>query len=178
MSHDKKYPGVSVILKAKIKNTKTPVKIDLGFGDVVHPDKQELQIPTQLGDFVSPLVSSYPIETIIAEKVDAILDLMEFSSRMKDYYDLYPLSTFFEINQESLRTALVKTFANRDRNFDKEALRRVLAFDQNEEMQRKWNTYLRKTELPATELTTVLSTIDELIGPFWDSLYPDSPIAD
>ena len=171
ISLDKKYPGISVILEAKIKNTRTPVKIDFGFGDVVHPGKQEREIPTQLGEFVSPLVSSYPIETIIAEKVDAILDLMEFSSRMKDYYDLYTLSNYFEINQETLRTALVKTFANRDRKFDRESLSKVLAFDQNEEMQRKWNTFLRKTKLSATELTTALSAIDELIGPFWDSLY-------
>lgn len=178
ISLDKKYPGISVTLEAKIKNTRTPVKIDFGFGDVVHPGKQELEIPTQLGEFVSPLVSSYPNETIIAEKVDAILDLMEFSSRMKDYYDLYTLSNYFEINQETLRTALVKTFANRNRKFEREALSKVLAFDQNEEMQRKWKTFIRKSELPATELTTALSAIDELIGPFWDSLFPDSPITD
>jgi len=178
ISLDKKYPGISVILEAKIKNTRTPVKIDFGFGDVVHPGKQEREIPTQLGEFVSPLVSSYPIETIIAEKVDAILDLMEFSSRMKDYYDLYTLSNYFEINQETLRTALVKTFANRNRKFERETLSKVLAFNQNEEMQRKWKTFLRKTKLPVTELTTALSAIDELIGPFWDSLFPDSPITD
>ena len=156
ISLDKKYPGISAVLEAKIKNTRTPVKIDFGFGDVVHPAKQEREIPTQLREFDSPSVSSYPIETIIAEKVDAILDLMEFSSRMKDYYDLYTLSNHFEVNRESLRTALIKTFANRDRKFEREALSTVLAFDQNNEMQRKWNAFLRKTKLPVTEFSAAL----------------------
>mgnify|MGYP001265014428 CR=1 FL=1 len=173
ISLDKKYPGLSAVLDARIKNTRTPVKIDFGFGDVIHPSKQMQVIPTQLGDFTSPSVGSYPIETIVAEKIDAILDLMEFTSRMKDYYDLYTISRNFEINRDSLRTAIIKTFANRDRKFDKDALSTVIGFDQDNEMQRKWDAFLKKTKLPVIELSTILSAIDDLIGPVWDSLYPN-----
>jgi predicted nucleotidyltransferase component of viral defense system len=172
ISLDKKYPGVSAILEARIKNTRTPIKIDFAFGDVVHPCEQVLEIPTQLSDFISPLVSSYPIETIIAEKIDAILDLMEFSSRMKDFYDLYTLSSYFKIDRESLRTALIKTFTNRERKYQREALSTILSFEKNEGMQKKWDAFIRKTKLPATEFSVVLTVINDLIGPFWESLYP------
>lgn len=52
------------------------------------------KIPTRLDDFTAPMINTYSIETTVAEKLDAILSLMEFSSRMKDYYDIYYLANF------------------------------------------------------------------------------------
>lgn len=83
----KKYAGIGVSLVARIKNTRTPFSIDFGVGDVIVPKHEKRKIPTQLDDFPSPTVNTYSLETTIAEKIDAILSLMEFSSRMKDYYD-------------------------------------------------------------------------------------------
>lgn len=88
----KEYPGIAASLAAKIKNTKTPFCIDFGVGDVIVPRQEKRKIPTQLDDFDSPTVNTYSLETTVAEKLDAILSLMEFSSRMKDYYDLYYLA--------------------------------------------------------------------------------------
>ena len=120
ISIDKKYPGLSAVLQARIKNTKTPIKIDFGFGDVVFPEEQVREVPTQLSDFVTPKVKTYSLETVVAEKLDSILDLMEFSSRMKDYYDIYFLSVEFSFDGDLLRTALVKTFKNRERTYKKD----------------------------------------------------------
>ena len=66
--------------------------IDFGVGDIIVPKQEKRKIPTQLEDFNAPMVNTYSLETTIAEKLDAILSLMEFSSRMKDYYDLYYLA--------------------------------------------------------------------------------------
>ena len=44
---------------------------------------------------VGPVINTYSIETTVAEKIDAILSLMEFSSRIKDYSDIYYLSHQF-----------------------------------------------------------------------------------
>jgi len=113
ISIDKKYPGLSTVLQARIKNTKTPVKIDFGFGDIVFPEEQVREVPTQLPDFAAPNGVTYSLETVVAEKLDAILDLMELSSRMKDYYDLYFLSVRFNYEGNQLRSAILKTFKNR-----------------------------------------------------------------
>ncbi|MCI9006305.1 MAG: nucleotidyl transferase AbiEii/AbiGii toxin family protein, partial [Lachnospiraceae bacterium] len=83
----KKYAGIGVSLVARIKNTRTPFSIDFGVGDVIVPKQEKRKIPTQLDNFPAPTVNTYSLETTIAEKIDAILSLMEFSSRMKDYYD-------------------------------------------------------------------------------------------
>jgi predicted nucleotidyltransferase component of viral defense system len=67
---------------------------------VIVPRQKKRKIPTQLSGFKAPTVSTYSLETTVAEKLDAILSLMEFSSRMKDYYDLYYLAN------KSISTAL------------------------------------------------------------------------
>lgn len=110
----KKYAGITASLVAKIKNTKTPINIDFGVGDVIIPKQEKRALPTQLAEFEKPVVNTYSLETTIAEKLDAILDLMEYSSRMKDYYDIYYLSKHFEFDNKVLAEAMKKTFANRN----------------------------------------------------------------
>ena len=85
----KDYAGIGAALIARIKNTKTPFSIDFGVGDVIVPNQEKYRIPTQLDDFAAPTVNTYSLETTVAEKIDAILSLMEFSSRMKGYCDIY-----------------------------------------------------------------------------------------
>ncbi len=76
----KKYAGIGDSLVVRIKNTKTPFSIDFGVGDVIVPKQEKWKIPTQLDDFTAPTVNTYSLETTIAEKIDDILSLMEFSS--------------------------------------------------------------------------------------------------
>lgn len=91
----KKYAGIGVSIVARIKNTRTPFDIDFGVGDVIVPKQEKRKIPIQLADFEVPTVNTYSLETTVAEKLDAILSSMEFSSRMKDYYDIYYLAKKF-----------------------------------------------------------------------------------
>ena len=67
------------------------------------PKQKKRKIPTQLDDFVAPTINTYSIETTVAEKIDAILSLMEFSSRMKDYYDIYYLANKFDFDGNVLK---------------------------------------------------------------------------
>ena len=69
----KKYAGIGASIVARIKNTRTPFSIDFGVGDVIVPKQEKRKIPTQLDDFTAPVVSTYSLETTIAEKIDAIL---------------------------------------------------------------------------------------------------------
>ena len=124
----KKYAGVGASLVAKLKNTRTPFGIDFGVGDVIVPKQEKRKIPTRLDDFAAPTVHTYSLETTVAEKLDAILSLMEFSSRMKDYYDLYYLANKFDFDGATLTEALKKTFENRGHNFTAEQFEQVMIF--------------------------------------------------
>ena len=163
----KKYAGIGASLIARIKNTKTPFSIDFGVGDVIVPNQEKRRIPTQLEDFEAPMVNTYSLETTIAEKMDAILRLMEFSSRMKDYYDIYYLANKFDFDGNILSKALRKTFENRGHTFTTEQFEAVMSFDDDEGMQKKWKAFCRKIDVKTDNYSTVLRTIQKfLIKPF------------
>lgn len=155
----KKYAGISASMIAHIKNTKTPFSIDFGVGDVIVPKQEKRKIPTQLSNFDAPVVNTYSIETTIAEKIDAILSLMEFSSRMKDYYDIYYLANKFDFDGKLLAEALRKTFANREHSFTVEQFDHVMNFADDSAMQKKWKAFVRKIDTKTDDYSTVLKTI-------------------
>lgn len=155
----KKYAGIGASIVARIKNTRTPFCIDFGVGDVIVPKPEKRQIPTQLPDFESPTVNTYSVETTVAEKIDAILILMEFSSRMKDYYDIYYIANKFDFDGEVLVEALRKTFTNREHSFTPEQFKQVMSFANDSAMQKKWKAFVRKINTKTDDYSTVLKTI-------------------
>ena len=155
----KKYAGIGVTMVAKIKNTRTPFSIDVGVGDIIIPKQEKRRIPTQLDDFEAPVVNTYSIETTVAEKIDAILSLMEFSSRMKDYYDIYYLSHKFDFEGEVLCEALSKTFTNREHDFTVEQFEQILTFDSDDGMQKKWKAFVKKIDVEMDEFPVILQSI-------------------
>lgn len=161
----KKYAGISASLVAIIKNTRTPIKIDFGVGDIIVPRKEKRKLPTQLDDFDKPVINTYSLETTIAEKLDAILDLMEYSSRMKDYFDLYYILTHFELDKDTLAEAMKKTFENRNHHFTMDQFEQVMCFGEDKAMQKKWVAFTNKTRCEKEKYITVLKAIDLALKP-------------
>ncbi len=155
----KKYPGISASIVAKIKNTRTWFSIDFGIGDVIVPHQEKRVLPTQLPDFAAPEVNTYSIETTIAEKLDAILSLMEFSSRMKDYYDIYYLASKFDFDGAILTESLRTTFRNRDRHYTVEQFERLTAFGADNEMQKRWKAFTEKVGISTNDFGVVIEKI-------------------
>ncbi len=159
----KKYAGIGATIVAKIKNTRTTFGIDLGVGDIIIPKQEKRKFPTQLSDFSSPIVNTYSLETTIAEKLDAILSLMEFSSRMKDYYDIYYLASRFDFDGSILSTALQKTFENREHGFTIEQFEQVMTFNSDDAMQKKWKAFIKKIDTKTDDYNIVLETINAFL---------------
>ena len=160
----KKYAGIGASLVARIKNIRTPLNIDFSVGDMIVPKQEKRKIPTQLEDFTAPMINTYSLETTVAEKIDAILNLMEFSSRMKDYYDIYYLANKFDFDGALLDEAMKKTFANRNHSFTVEQFEQVMAFDGDEAMRKKWKAFCRKTDIKTDDYSTVLKAIRSLLS--------------
>lgn len=160
----KKYAGITASIVARIKNTRTPFSIDIGVGDIIVPDQARRTIPTQLDDFTPPHINTYSLETTVSEKLDAILTLMAFSSRMKDYYDLYYLANKFDFDGATLALALRRTFENRDHSFSLEQFDQILTFDTDDAMQKKWRAFTKKINTPAGDFRAVLNTINSFLS--------------
>lgn len=170
----KKYAGIGVTMQAKIKNIRTPFGIDFGVGDVIVPKQEKRKIPTQLADFEMPVINTYSIETTIAEKIDAILSLMEFSSRMKDYYDIYYLANKFDFDGAVLSDAFRKTFSNREHTFTIEQFKQIMTFDSDDGMQKKWKAFTKKIDVKMDKFSVILETINRFTSKPFSAVMQDT----
>ncbi len=138
----KKYHGVNVSVTAYLDRTKIPVSIDIGFGDVIYPDRVEMEFPVVLSD-ESPRVYAYSLASSIAEKFEAIVSLAYDNSRFKDYYDIYVLAQRYDFDGVELSEALKETFINRHTSFGE-----IVAFEDgfaDETLrQSRWNSFVKK----------------------------------
>lgn len=155
----KKYAGIGASIVARIKNTRTPFGIDFGVGDVIVPKQEKRKIPTQLSDFDEPMVSTYSIETTVAEKLDCHFKFNGVFKRMKGYYDIYYLANKFDFNGSTLCEALQKTFKNRNRSFSVEQFEQIMTYDADDGMQKKWKAFIKKINTKTDDFKTVLEII-------------------
>ncbi len=107
------YGGQRLQLSASLDTARIPLQIDIGFGDAITPGARLTRYPTLL-DFPAPELRSYPKETVVAEKLHAIVVHGVVNSRMKDYYDLRLLSRLFDFEGSLLTKAIQATFERRN----------------------------------------------------------------
>lgn len=174
--HDQGYGSVRVKLEARLGNVKIPLQVDIGFGDAIHPGREETEYPTLL-DHAAPRIWIYPRETTIAEKFEAMVRLGVGNSRMKDFWDVVALSQEFEFDGETLRTAIDETFRRRGTLISQvvpEALRP--AFYRDVKRDEMWRAFRQKSGLQL-EVPEVFTDAGEqviaFLGPVRESLAGD-----
>lgn len=170
ISPQRKYTGVSCQIIGKIKNTKTPFSVDLGVGDIIVPKAEKRKIPVQLEDFTQPEISTYSLESTIAEKFDAILQRLEMTSRMKDFYDIYYLSKMFEFDGRKLQEAIAETLQNRGTSYNRDSLQQIADFVNDSEMVSKWKRALKDIKKPNLTFNEVVGTIVDFLNPVWNGV--------
>ncbi len=112
IKEDADYEGVRVRFRGLLGKARITMQIDTGFGDKVHPDVVQADYPTLL-KLPAPSLRMYPPETVVAEKVEAMVHLGSLNSRMKDFYDVWRLSRQFEFDKSVLAEAIAQTFNHR-----------------------------------------------------------------
>lgn len=112
ITEDADYEGIRVKFVGYLENARIPIQIDLGFGDVITPAPVETEIPSLL-DLPTSKLLTYPRESVIAEKFEAMVSLGLANSRMKDFYDIQSLSREFQFDGATLSEAIKKTFTTR-----------------------------------------------------------------
>jgi len=101
-----KSPTIRV-LRASI-----PLQVDVGFGDAITPAAEDREYPVLVG-MAAPKLRMYPVETVIAEKLEAAVKLGIVNSRMQDFYDLLVIFRRFRDDDGTLARAIRDTFARR-----------------------------------------------------------------
>ena len=100
-----KYPGLCLTAKASLGKMVKQISIDVGFGDIVMPHPVSLNYPTLLSGIPAPVIFAYSMETVIAEKFQAMVRLGYQNSRMKDFYDVFYILKERSVNRHGERTA-------------------------------------------------------------------------
>jgi len=106
------YGGFRVLVTAKLGTAILRLQIDVGFGDAITPTPTITEFPSILSQS-RPRIRVYPRETVVAEKFEAMVQLGMTNSRMKDYYDLWFMSSHFEFEGSTLAAAVRATFERR-----------------------------------------------------------------
>ena len=88
---DEEYQGVRLKMIARLARAQIPIQVDIGFGDIITPPPT-LQVYPTLLDFPPPEILTYSRETVVAEKLEAMLSLGVINSRIKDFFDIRELA--------------------------------------------------------------------------------------
>ncbi|MDR0645936.1 MAG: nucleotidyl transferase AbiEii/AbiGii toxin family protein [Elusimicrobiota bacterium] len=143
---DADYEGVRVSVDAYLGTAKNRLQIDLGFGDVITPAVRTKVFPSILGMDKTTL-NVYPLETIVAEKYEAMIKRELINSRMKDFYDVYVILKENKLSKETLKEAITKTFKSRKRDPPQNPFVFTPAFYNNATKQTQWKYFLKKNKI-------------------------------
>jgi predicted nucleotidyltransferase component of viral defense system len=163
------YEGVRLRFSSTLGKIQLHLQIDVAFGDVVTPSAVSGFYPTLLA-MPAPEVCSYPPETVVAEKLQAMIYLGSVNSRMKDFYDLWVLTNQIQFKGGVLQKAINLTFENRDTDIP-EGEPVALSTQFAQEKQGQWKAFLKTENISNAppQFDLVLARIQEFISPIFEA---------
>lgn len=144
ITEDADYKGIRIRFVGYLENARIPIQIDLGFNDIITPRPIESEIPSML-DLPRAKLLTYPRESVVAEKFEAMVSLGLGNSRMKDLHDVRSLSQDFTFDGGVLSEAINKTFARRRTALPAETpLLFTQEFFDDPDKKKQWAAFCRK----------------------------------
>lgn len=138
------YPGIRFSMDAVLDGAVIPLKIDISTGDVITPREIAYSYKLMFEDRTIPIMT-YPIETVLAEKLETVISRSITNTRMRDFYDIHILLKSQNINADILALALER-IAKKRGNFslleNAESVLKIVKSD--EDMKRLWDIYQKK----------------------------------
>ena len=164
---NEKYQGIRVTLQSLLGSARIPIQVDIGFGDAITPGPIDIEYPTIL-DFDAPRLKSYPRETVVAEKYQAMVVLGITNSRMKDFFDIWSLCEQFEFEGVNLCNAILATFKRRDTELpDGRPIAMSREFFDDQQKQTQWHAFISRSGLTSESLllASVINKLEQFLLP-------------
>ena len=170
IKEDADYQGVRIKLTGYLDKSRHILQFDVGFGDVIVPKPVDMEYPSLLG-MEMPKLKAYSLESVIAEKFQAMIYLAEANSRLKDFYDIYMLCRSFDFDGRTLFEAVSQTLERRTTPLTKTPTIFSDVFPQLQDKQTQWRAFQRRTGIKVNaEFPEVISTIKEFLSPVFDRI--------
>ena len=177
---DQEYDGQRAVLTAYLASARIRLQVDFGFGDVLSLDPIDTDYPTLIIGTPVPRLRVYRRETAVAEKLEAIVRFGRRNSRMKDFHDVWAISSTFEFDGLHLCEAVGVCFDRRRTRLTAE-LPDVLtpAFYSDPDLQARWSAYIREGAFKAAPpfgFDIIGERIRAFFGPIRDRILGDSEV--
>lgn len=171
IAEEKNYKGVRVIITVHLDSIKQIMKIDIGFGDTVVPSPVNLAYPSFMNELPEVNIMAYSLESVVAEKFNAMIELEESNSRYKDFYDVYKILSNNSVDANTLIEAIVSTFRNRGTNYYDNHTLFTDKFTRNEVRLLQWNRFVKKIKYPyELPFEEVMRLITLTLQPIYEKL--------
>lgn len=160
------YGGFRVTIQVEYETMKQSFHIDIVTGDPITPKEIRYKYLPLLGDYYVDLYA-YNMETILAEKIETMLNRLELNGRTRDFYDIYLIykKEWQNINIDHFRKAIDKTFTKREYKGDP-----FEGFDiikNSEILKERWNKYQRNfSYAEGIEFEDIMNCLEIMIEQF------------
>lgn len=168
------YHGVRVKVVGYLERSRSMLQFDIGFGDAIVPNPVQMIYPSLLGtDEI--MLYAYSTESVIAEKFQAMVYLAQANSRMKDFYDIYMLSTVFDYEGPILQEALRQTLERRDTMDQPMPVLFTEQFAALPDKQTQWMAFTKRTHCEGISFEQILKQIYSFLFPVYQSIWQKQP---
>lgn len=163
------YSGVHVKVFGFIERSRNLIEFDIGFGDAIVPKPEEMVYPSLLG-MDETRILAYSIESVISEKFQAMINLAEANSRMKDFYDIYMLSTSFSFAGAELSRAVYETFKRRDTPLPQPPIIFTDELVNDPDKQAQWKAFCKRIHVEHLSLSEVIAHNRVFLTPLYETV--------
>ena len=160
------YGGFRVTIQVEYETMKQSFHIDIATGDPITPKEIRYKYLPLLGDYYVDLYA-YNMETILAEKIETMLNRLELNGRTRDFYDIYLIykKEWQNINIDHFRKAIDKTFTKREYKGD--PFEGLDIIRNSEMLKERWNKYQRNfSYAEGIEFEDIMNCLEIMIEQF------------
>lgn len=162
------YRGVHAAFSAKLHTAKLPMRIDIGFSDLILPCPALVRYPSLL-DLPAPELRGYTPQTMIAEKFESIVRLDFQNTRLKDFYDIWQVSQQFQLDRQELHAIVRQVCTHRGTSLSQIPVALTESFSRHPSKTAQWSAFLKDIAHDPIPLNDVVRHLRTL----FEGLFPD-----
>lgn len=160
------YEHYRISIMARLGKINNPMKLDITTGDFITPKEQLYEYPLMFDSgYIN--IMAYPIETILAEKIETIIRRNIATTRMRDFYDVYVLYKLYQqtINFDLLKIAIQNTSSQRDSEMLIQESKEITAdIKRDSQLKRNWVNYINDNSYVGNvEFLEVIEILEEVL---------------
>ncbi len=160
------YGGFRVIIEITHETMKQSFHIDIATGDPITPKEIRYKYLPLLGKQYIDLYA-YNMETVLAEKIETILNRLELNGRIRDFYDIYLIyiKCWDTINIEHFKKAINKTFGKRE--YTGNPYEALDVIRNSDILKERWNKYQKNfAYAEGIEFSEIINCLEIMIDQF------------